>query len=143
MSERAAPAVAAAATGRTAVRGVSAHREMAGQIASAGGVREKNPSVHSSAREVVLSNNLLVFKTVVCHFNCVKDLYFCGLLSYLIFHFIDSFTPSRSNWEEDDSGYASSRHSQWESPSPALSPKESDRSERSHLSVRESERRDR
>uniref|UniRef100_A0A8D3DHP0 Pre-mRNA-splicing factor ATP-dependent RNA helicase PRP16 n=1 Tax=Scophthalmus maximus TaxID=52904 RepID=A0A8D3DHP0_SCOMX len=48
----------------------------------------------------------------------------------------DAFTPSRSNWEEDDSGYASSRHSQWESPSPALSNKESDRSERSHRSVR-------
>uniref|UniRef100_A0A671XQV8 Pre-mRNA-splicing factor ATP-dependent RNA helicase PRP16 n=1 Tax=Sparus aurata TaxID=8175 RepID=A0A671XQV8_SPAAU len=55
----------------------------------------------------------------------------------------DSFTPSRSNWEEDDSGYASSRHSQWESPSPAPSSRESDRSERSHRSSRESERRDR
>uniref|UniRef100_A0A8C6SWV4 RNA helicase n=1 Tax=Neogobius melanostomus TaxID=47308 RepID=A0A8C6SWV4_9GOBI len=52
-------------------------------------------------------------------------------------------TPSRSNWEEDDSGYASTRHSQWESPSPAPSHKESDRSERSHRSGRESERRDR
>ncbi|KAK7913108.1 hypothetical protein WMY93_013319 [Mugilogobius chulae] len=52
-------------------------------------------------------------------------------------------TPSRSNWEEDDSGYASSRHSQWESPSPAPSHRESDRSERSHRSERESERRDR
>uniref|UniRef100_A0A8C6SY47 Pre-mRNA-splicing factor ATP-dependent RNA helicase PRP16 n=1 Tax=Neogobius melanostomus TaxID=47308 RepID=A0A8C6SY47_9GOBI len=47
-------------------------------------------------------------------------------------------TPSRSNWEEDDSGYASTRHSQWESPSPAPSHKESDRSERSHRSGRES-----
>ncbi|CAL8243662.1 unnamed protein product [Lota lota] len=57
----------------------------------------------------------------------------------------DSFTPSRSNWEEDDSGYSSSKHSsQWESPSPAPSNKEgSDRSERSHRSVRDSERRDR
>ncbi|XP_020797081.1 pre-mRNA-splicing factor ATP-dependent RNA helicase PRP16 isoform X1 [Boleophthalmus pectinirostris] len=52
-------------------------------------------------------------------------------------------TPSRSNWEEDDSGYPSSRHSQWESPSPAPSHRESDRSERSHRSGRESERRDR
>uniref|UniRef100_A0A3Q2QDK7 Pre-mRNA-splicing factor ATP-dependent RNA helicase PRP16 n=1 Tax=Fundulus heteroclitus TaxID=8078 RepID=A0A3Q2QDK7_FUNHE len=55
----------------------------------------------------------------------------------------DGFTPSRSNWEEDDSGYASSRHSQWESPSPAPSHRESDRSERSHRLGRESERRDR
>ncbi|CAL8352741.1 unnamed protein product [Merluccius merluccius] len=57
----------------------------------------------------------------------------------------DSFTPSRSNWEEDDSGYSSSRHSlQWESPSPAPSNREgSDRSERSQRSVRDSERRDR
>uniref|UniRef100_A0A8C3G941 Pre-mRNA-splicing factor ATP-dependent RNA helicase PRP16 n=1 Tax=Cyclopterus lumpus TaxID=8103 RepID=A0A8C3G941_CYCLU len=54
-----------------------------------------------------------------------------------------SFTPSRSNWEEDDSGYSSSRHSQWESPSPALPHREMDRSERSHRSGRESERRDR
>ncbi|XP_072321946.1 pre-mRNA-splicing factor ATP-dependent RNA helicase PRP16 isoform X2 [Eucyclogobius newberryi] len=51
-------------------------------------------------------------------------------------------TPSRSNWEEDDSGYASTRHSQWESPSPAPS-RESDRSDRSHRSGRESERRNR
>uniref|UniRef100_A0A7N8X5F4 Pre-mRNA-splicing factor ATP-dependent RNA helicase PRP16 n=1 Tax=Mastacembelus armatus TaxID=205130 RepID=A0A7N8X5F4_9TELE len=50
----------------------------------------------------------------------------------------DGFTPSRSNWDEDDSGYNSSRHSQWESPSPALSHRELDRSERSHRSVRES-----
>uniref|UniRef100_A0A7N9ASE9 Pre-mRNA-splicing factor ATP-dependent RNA helicase PRP16 n=1 Tax=Mastacembelus armatus TaxID=205130 RepID=A0A7N9ASE9_9TELE len=55
----------------------------------------------------------------------------------------DGFTPSRSNWDEDDSGYNSSRHSQWESPSPALSHRELDRSERSHRSVRESERRER
>ncbi|MEQ2221616.1 hypothetical protein ILYODFUR_017625, partial [Ilyodon furcidens] len=55
----------------------------------------------------------------------------------------DAFTPSRSNWDEDDSGYASSRHSQWESPSPAPSHRESDRSERSHRIGRDSERRDR
>ncbi|KAG7282469.1 hypothetical protein CRUP_000465, partial [Coryphaenoides rupestris] len=57
----------------------------------------------------------------------------------------DSFTPSRSNWEEDDSGYSSSRHSsQWESPSPAPSNREgTDRSERSHRAVRDSERRER
>uniref|UniRef100_A0AAX7VSJ3 RNA helicase n=1 Tax=Astatotilapia calliptera TaxID=8154 RepID=A0AAX7VSJ3_ASTCA len=48
----------------------------------------------------------------------------------------DSFTPSRSNWDEDDSGFGSSRHSQWESPSPAPSHRESDRSERSQRSVR-------
>ncbi|KAF3832641.1 hypothetical protein F7725_026306 [Dissostichus mawsoni] len=54
----------------------------------------------------------------------------------------DSFTPSRSNWEEDDSGYSSSRHSQWESPSPAPSNREMDRSERSHRSVRESRKED-
>uniref|UniRef100_A0A3B3B5P0 RNA helicase n=1 Tax=Oryzias melastigma TaxID=30732 RepID=A0A3B3B5P0_ORYME len=55
----------------------------------------------------------------------------------------DSFTPSHSNWDEDDSGYNSSRHSQWESPSPFSSPRDSDRSERSHRSGRESERKDR
>ncbi|XP_061820017.1 pre-mRNA-splicing factor ATP-dependent RNA helicase PRP16 isoform X1 [Nerophis lumbriciformis] len=55
----------------------------------------------------------------------------------------DGCTPSRSNWEEDDSGYASSRHSQWESPSPAPSARDSDRSERGRLTGRESERRDR
>ncbi|XP_061738487.1 pre-mRNA-splicing factor ATP-dependent RNA helicase PRP16 isoform X2 [Nerophis ophidion] len=52
----------------------------------------------------------------------------------------DGCTPSRSNWEEDDSGYASSRHSQWESPSPAPSARDS---ERNRLTGRESERRDR
>ncbi|KAJ0056226.1 hypothetical protein NL108_004514, partial [Boleophthalmus pectinirostris] len=57
--------------------------------------------------------------------------------------YLKTDTPSRSNWEEDDSGYPSSRHSQWESPSPAPSHRESDRSERSHRSGRESERRDR
>lgn len=65
------------------------------------------------------------------------------ILLYLLH--LDSFTPSRSNWEEDDSGYSSSKHSsQWESPSPAPSNREgTDRSERSHRSVRDSERRDR
>lgn len=66
-----------------------------------------------------------------------------SLLTKLVCFFIDSFTPSHSNWEEDDSGYTSSRHSQWESPSPALSHRESDRSERSHRLSRESEKRDR
>ncbi|XP_016303420.1 pre-mRNA-splicing factor ATP-dependent RNA helicase PRP16-like [Sinocyclocheilus anshuiensis] len=55
----------------------------------------------------------------------------------------DLATPSRSSWDEDDSGYSSSRHSHWESPSPAPSHREYDRSERSHRSVRDSERRDR
>ncbi|XP_056318359.1 pre-mRNA-splicing factor ATP-dependent RNA helicase PRP16 [Danio aesculapii] len=55
----------------------------------------------------------------------------------------DLATPSRSSWDEDDSGYASSRHSHWESPSPAPSHRENDRSERSQRSVRDSERRDR
>ncbi|XP_026866548.2 pre-mRNA-splicing factor ATP-dependent RNA helicase PRP16 isoform X1 [Electrophorus electricus] len=54
----------------------------------------------------------------------------------------DALTPSRSSWDEDDSGYASSRRSHWESPSPAPSHRESDRSERSQRSVRDSERRD-
>ncbi|XP_072516392.1 pre-mRNA-splicing factor ATP-dependent RNA helicase PRP16 [Salminus brasiliensis] len=54
----------------------------------------------------------------------------------------DATTPSRSSWDEDDSGYASSRRSHWESPSPAPSHRESDRSERSHRSSRDSERRD-
>ncbi|XP_059373492.1 pre-mRNA-splicing factor ATP-dependent RNA helicase PRP16-like [Carassius carassius] len=55
----------------------------------------------------------------------------------------DVATPSRSNWDEDDSGYSSSKHSHWESPSPAPSHREYDRSERSQRSVRDSERRDR
>ncbi|XP_033896885.2 pre-mRNA-splicing factor ATP-dependent RNA helicase PRP16-like [Acipenser ruthenus] len=56
----------------------------------------------------------------------------------------DGATPSRSSWDEDDSGYASSRRSHWESPSPAPSHRESERSERSQRSSgRESERRDR
>ncbi|TRZ00209.1 hypothetical protein DNTS_022588 [Danionella cerebrum] len=52
-------------------------------------------------------------------------------------------TPSRSSWDEDDSGIGSSRHSHWESPSPAPSHRENDRSERSQRSVRDSVRRDR
>uniref|UniRef100_A0A4W5MJY9 Pre-mRNA-splicing factor ATP-dependent RNA helicase PRP16 n=1 Tax=Hucho hucho TaxID=62062 RepID=A0A4W5MJY9_9TELE len=54
-------------------------------------------------------------------------------------------TPSRTSWDEDDSGYASSRRSHWESPSPAPSHKDSDKSERSERSPRsgrESERKD-
>ncbi|XP_045071192.1 pre-mRNA-splicing factor ATP-dependent RNA helicase PRP16-like isoform X2 [Coregonus clupeaformis] len=54
-------------------------------------------------------------------------------------------TPSRTSWDEDDSGYASSRRSHWESPSPAPSHKDSDKSERperSPRSGRESERKD-
>ncbi|KAF7703394.1 hypothetical protein HF521_022401 [Silurus meridionalis] len=31
----------------------------------------------------------------------------------------DALTPSASSWDEDDSGYSSSRRSHWESPSPA------------------------
>lgn len=60
-----------------------------------------------------------------------------------VFHaHTDVPTPSRSSWDEDDSGYNSSRHSHWESPSPSPSNKEYDRSERSHRSGRDSERRD-
>ncbi|KAK1163517.1 pre-mRNA-splicing factor ATP-dependent RNA helicase PRP16-like [Acipenser oxyrinchus oxyrinchus] len=56
----------------------------------------------------------------------------------------DGATPSRSSWDEDDSGYVSSRRSHWESPSPAPSHRESERSERSQRSSgRESEKRDR
>ncbi|KAB5558793.1 hypothetical protein PHYPO_G00021290 [Pangasianodon hypophthalmus] len=54
----------------------------------------------------------------------------------------DAPTPSASSWDEDDSGYASSRRSHWESPSPAPSHRETDRSERSSRSGRDSERRD-
>ncbi|XP_058256656.1 pre-mRNA-splicing factor ATP-dependent RNA helicase PRP16 isoform X1 [Hemibagrus wyckioides] len=54
----------------------------------------------------------------------------------------DAPTPSASSWDEDDSGYASSRRSHWESPSPAPSHRETDRSERSTRSGRDSERRD-
>uniref|UniRef100_A0A8C7KM46 Pre-mRNA-splicing factor ATP-dependent RNA helicase PRP16 n=1 Tax=Oncorhynchus kisutch TaxID=8019 RepID=A0A8C7KM46_ONCKI len=45
-------------------------------------------------------------------------------------------TPSRTSWDEDDGGYASSRRSHWESPSPAPSHKDSDKSERSERSPR-------
>ncbi|KAJ7986110.1 hypothetical protein DPEC_G00347400 [Dallia pectoralis] len=54
-------------------------------------------------------------------------------------------TPSRTSWDEDDSGYASSRRSHWESPSPGPTHKDSERSERSERSPRsgrESERRE-
>ncbi|XP_077569946.1 pre-mRNA-splicing factor ATP-dependent RNA helicase PRP16 [Stigmatopora nigra] len=52
----------------------------------------------------------------------------------------DGSTPSRSNWEEEDSGYGSNRHSHWELPSPTSSPRES---ERGRNTGRESQRRDR
>uniref|UniRef100_A0A8C5KPX3 Pre-mRNA-splicing factor ATP-dependent RNA helicase PRP16 n=1 Tax=Jaculus jaculus TaxID=51337 RepID=A0A8C5KPX3_JACJA len=42
----------------------------------------------------------------------------------------DAATPSRSTWEEEDSGYGSSRRSQWESPSPTPSYRDSERSHR-------------
>nr|XP_033798390.1 pre-mRNA-splicing factor ATP-dependent RNA helicase PRP16 isoform X1 [Geotrypetes seraphini] len=54
----------------------------------------------------------------------------------------DATTPSRSSWEDDDSGYSSSRRSQWESPSPTASQRDSERSNRSSI-VRDSERQDR
>ncbi|XP_053255829.1 pre-mRNA-splicing factor ATP-dependent RNA helicase PRP16 isoform X2 [Podarcis raffonei] len=54
----------------------------------------------------------------------------------------DAATPSRSSWEEEDSGYNSSRRSQWESPSPTPSYRDSERSHRGSAS-RDSERRDR
>ncbi|XP_053491037.1 pre-mRNA-splicing factor ATP-dependent RNA helicase PRP16 isoform X1 [Ictalurus furcatus] len=54
----------------------------------------------------------------------------------------DAPTPSASSWDEDDSGYSSSRRSHWESPSPAPSHRETDRSERSSRSGRDSERRE-
>ncbi|KAJ1083659.1 hypothetical protein NDU88_003814 [Pleurodeles waltl] len=54
----------------------------------------------------------------------------------------DAPTPSRSSWEEEDSGYGSSRRSQWESPSPTPPNRDSDRNHRGS-SMRDSERRDR
>lgn len=43
---------------------------------------------------------------------------------YVITVFQDHSTPSRSNWEEDDSGYNSSYRGKssrsWESPSPSV-----------------------
>uniref|UniRef100_A0A670ZDH9 Pre-mRNA-splicing factor ATP-dependent RNA helicase PRP16 n=1 Tax=Pseudonaja textilis TaxID=8673 RepID=A0A670ZDH9_PSETE len=42
----------------------------------------------------------------------------------------DAATPSHSSWEEEDSGYSGSRRSQWESPSPAPSCRDSERSHR-------------
>ncbi|XP_043937837.1 pre-mRNA-splicing factor ATP-dependent RNA helicase PRP16 [Protopterus annectens] len=56
----------------------------------------------------------------------------------------DGPTPSRSSWDEEDSGYGSARRSQWDSPSPIPSHKDGERSERSHRSsAHESDRRDR
>ncbi|XP_042196437.1 pre-mRNA-splicing factor ATP-dependent RNA helicase PRP16 [Callorhinchus milii] len=57
----------------------------------------------------------------------------------------DALTPSRSSWDDDESGIGTqySRRSQWESPSPTPSHKDSDKSERSYRSSgRDSERRD-
>ncbi|XP_063293889.1 pre-mRNA-splicing factor ATP-dependent RNA helicase PRP16 [Pelobates fuscus] len=58
----------------------------------------------------------------------------------------DASTPSRSGWEEDDSGYGGAQRSHWESPSPTPSNRDSERShrsERSERSERESSRRER
>lgn len=55
---------------------------------------------------------------------------------------LDAATPSRSSWEEDDSGYSSARRSQWESPSPTPSCRDSERSHRAS-SLRDTDRRDR
>lgn len=52
----------------------------------------------------------------------------------------DAATPSCSSWEEDDSGYSTSRRSHWESPSPAPSCR--DRGHRTPSS-RDTDRRDR
>ncbi|XP_067905302.1 pre-mRNA-splicing factor ATP-dependent RNA helicase PRP16 isoform X2 [Heterodontus francisci] len=57
----------------------------------------------------------------------------------------DALTPSRSSWDDDDSGIGSqsSHRSQWESPSPTPSQRDSDKSERSYRSSgRDTERRD-
>ncbi|XP_060693991.1 pre-mRNA-splicing factor ATP-dependent RNA helicase PRP16 isoform X1 [Hemiscyllium ocellatum] len=57
----------------------------------------------------------------------------------------DALTPSRSSWDDDDSGIASqyTHRSQWESPSPTPSQRDSDKSERSYRSsARDTERRD-
>ncbi|NXX10586.1 PRP16 helicase, partial [Podargus strigoides] len=54
----------------------------------------------------------------------------------------DAATPSRSSWEEDDSGYSSARRSQWESPSPVPSCRDLERSHRAP-SLRDTDRRDR
>ncbi|XP_048461924.1 pre-mRNA-splicing factor ATP-dependent RNA helicase PRP16 [Rhincodon typus] len=57
----------------------------------------------------------------------------------------DALTPSRSSWDDDDSGIASqyTHRSQWESPSPTPSQRDSDKSERSYrCSGRDTERRD-
>ncbi|XP_057707126.1 pre-mRNA-splicing factor ATP-dependent RNA helicase PRP16-like [Corythoichthys intestinalis] len=55
-------------------------------------------------------------------------------------YYKDGFTPSCSNWEDDEGGLASSRHSHWESPSPAPFKRELDHSERSWHMGRESQR---
>lgn len=117
-----------------AVRGASAPSEMAGLNASAEGLREMNLQHPSNVPEVGWFSFFLSMSK--CHCRCPCSHVLLCLL-------IDAFTPSRSNWDEDDSGYGSSRHSQWESPSPAPSQRESDRSERSYRTGRESERRDR
>ncbi|XP_055504934.1 pre-mRNA-splicing factor ATP-dependent RNA helicase PRP16 [Leucoraja erinacea] len=57
----------------------------------------------------------------------------------------DALTPSRSSWEDDDSGNGTyySHRSQWESPSPTPSQRDLDKSERSYRSSgRDTERRD-
>lgn len=107
---------------------------------SRGSKRDEPQTPQSRPRGKLVFICLFLFQ---CIYNCpcTKDIIFNWLTKLLLVFFcIDSFTPSRSNWEEDDSGYASSRHSQWESPSPAPSSREMDRSERSHRSGRESER---
>ncbi|KAB0389514.1 hypothetical protein E2I00_003357 [Balaenoptera physalus] len=50
----------------------------------------------------------------------------------------DAATPSRSTWDEEDSGCGSSKRSQWESPSPTPSYRDSERSHR--LSSRDRDR---
>ncbi|KAM3828909.1 pre-mRNA-splicing factor ATP-dependent RNA helicase PRP16 isoform 2-T2 [Vipera latastei] len=53
----------------------------------------------------------------------------------------DAATPSHSSWEEEDSGYSGSRRSQWESPSPSPSCRDTERSHRTPAQPRESEKR--
>ncbi|NXV65572.1 PRP16 helicase, partial [Molothrus ater] len=54
----------------------------------------------------------------------------------------DAATPSRSSWEEDDGGYSSAHRSQWESPSPSPSYRDSERGHRLP-SLRDTDRRER
>ncbi|KAL8195159.1 UNVERIFIED_CONTAM: Pre-mRNA-splicing factor ATP-dependent RNA helicase PRP16 [Gekko kuhli] len=54
----------------------------------------------------------------------------------------DAATPSRSSWEEEDSGYSGSQRSHWESPSPTPSSRDSERSHRASA-IRDNDRRDR